>query len=266
MKKRFFAPSLTLSALLTLFGSCAAPKVQLDQLAGEWDVVEFDLDTARYEVKNLKEGSAPFFGFNLKEHRFYGSATCNSLMGSFKVDSTQAGSISIPGVASTRAFGPHMDLEQAIVGNLSKVTRYEVFGEKGDSLNLYDKSGKNLFKMARRPDYSALEGKWTVIKAKGKEIQPAEDAPFLTFNTRSVEKLASGNTGCNNFSGGFRLQAGNDSIHFGNMITTMRFCENVTWEQDMMAAFNETATYKAENGQLIFFDAKGNEVMVCRKE
>ena len=115
MQKRFFAPSLTLSALLTLFGSCAAPKVQLDQLAGEWDVVEFDLDTARYEVKNLKEGSAPFFGFNLKEHRFYGSATCNSLMGSFKVDSTQAGSISIPGVASTRAFGPHMDLEQAIV-------------------------------------------------------------------------------------------------------------------------------------------------------
>lgn len=73
-------------------------------------------------------------------------------------------------------------------------------------------------------DSSSLNGKWVLNYITGPRITFAglfpNKKPFMVLD--SVKLQVSGNTGCNNFSGPFKIYG--DSIQFGQLATTMMNC------------------------------------------
>ena len=80
---------LAAAAFACLLMSCGSGKnsVAVVDFSGEWNIVEVNGEKVSAE-------NTPFLGFDNAEHRLYGNAGCNRLMGTFNLDTLNAGKIS----------------------------------------------------------------------------------------------------------------------------------------------------------------------------
>lgn len=261
MKKRWSSPLLGWFMLL-MSVSCATSEQVVSELDGEWELVSVAMDTTIYDLNGISTDIDPYLGFDLSRERFYGNAAYNTLTGDVFTDSLDMGRLGFFHVATTRTSGPTLSLEQSIVANLEKVQRYETFGLTADSLQFYDENGKMLFTLARRAPYSQLMGRWQITNVKGKDVGSEVNAPYIAFDINRVSKVIYGNTGCNTFNGSLRLELGNQKIHFDNLAVSGSVYQQVTWEGDLLSAFNEVDTYTFEGkDEVRIFDAQGDEIL-----
>lgn len=109
-----------------------------------------------------------------------------------------------------------------------------------------------------------LDGEWTILSIKNKEISTSDRA-YLFFNLK--DSAFYGNNGCNTINGKVHIQESNKII-LDNVISTMMMCHNATSERTVMKALNDVASYKIsiENDirYLTFMNARGHNIMYLK--
>lgn len=105
---------------------------------------------------------------------------------------------------------------------------------------------------------------WRLVELNGKEIsvntEAGDNEPFL--NLQKENNRVSGNTGCNNLMGSFKVASdyGNEGeISFSQMATTRMACMNVNYEQDYLNALENTDNYSISNDTLSL--KTGNDIL-----
>ena len=102
----------------------------------------------------------------------------------------------------------------------------------------------------------SLNGEWIVVELDGKVFSPtSSETPSLTFSAE--EKRASGSTGCNRFSGTYKLDG--DHLSFGPLATTSRACPDSAGDSEIAfeRALGSTAKYRVTESALDLLDSDG---------
>ncbi len=257
MNKKYFAAA----ALACTLMSCGTGKksVAVVDFTGEWNIVE--VNGEKVSVEN-----APFLGFDKDGHRLYGNAGCNRLMGSFELDTLNAGKVKFGQVAATRMMCPDMTLEQNVLEALNKVAGYETVGE---DVALNDAEGKQVILLQKREvaevSVNDLNGAWEIVSVKGNPVGEVEKQPQLVFNV--AEKRVHGNASCNTINGSFTQEEGQAaSLRFGQMISTMMACPNMDVESSILKALDEVRSFEIKaDGTVSLLGADGAEVLSLKK-
>lgn len=183
-----------------------------------------------------------------------GSAGCNSYSAPFIARGSK---LTIgPDVATTqRACEPGpTSVERGYLANLVDVTSYAI---DGDTLTL-SRAGKPLLVYRASVGADALAGGWNATSIyTGNAIESTVAGSALTLEF--ADGRASGNTGCNTFSGEFTA-AGADRITIGPLATTRAACADPalsTQEQQYTAALELAQTYRVTGDQLTLFRTGG---------
>ena len=210
--------------------------------------------------------NAPFLGFDKDGHRLYGNAGCNRLMGSFELDTLNAGKVKFGQVAATRMMCPDMTLEQNVLEALNKVAGYETVGE---DVALNDAEGKPVILLQKREvaevSVNDLNGAWEIVSVKGNPVREVEKQPQLVFNV--AEKRVHGNASCNTINGSFTQEEGQAaSLRFNQMISTMMACPNMDVESSILKALDEVRSFEIKaDGTVSLLGADGAEVLSLKK-
>ena len=106
-------------------------------------------------------------------------------------------------------------------------------------------------------DAELIGTRWELKTLGGEivEIDAGQRRPFLQFEARDEEKRAHGYAGCNSFNGGY-LVAG-ATLSFERMIMTLRACEDMSLEDEMLKALEKAETYLIESNWLILSGPDG---------
>ena len=105
--------------------------MKLSVLNGEWKIKE-----ANGEAIPSGMEKQPFIAFDVKKKSIHGNAGCNLINGGFETSTSNAKSISFPGVASTMMACPDMETEGKILKALNEVKSFDVLA--GGGIGLYD--------------------------------------------------------------------------------------------------------------------------------
>ena len=92
-------------------------------------------------------------------------------------------------------------------------------------------------------------------------VAPGDNQPFVQF---SAEGKASGNGGCNRFSGSFE-QAG-QVLSFGPIVSTKRACLELNVETAFFNALSQTRSFEGDHLKMTLKSEGGDEILtlVCR--
>ncbi len=110
-----------------------------------------------------------------------------------------------------------------------------------------------------------LMGEWKLTTIDGDSI-PVYDstqvAPHLHFSPES--NIASGSSGCNQFSGSFHLEFLN-KLKLGTMMSTRRMCPDMEIEQNMLNAFQQIDEFIIKDKKLALQDYNGKVLMTFER-
>ena len=259
MNKKYFAAAALACALM----SCGTGKnsVAVVDFTGEWNIVEVNGEKVSAE-------NAPFLGFDKDGHRLYGNAGCNRLMGSFELDTLNAGKVKFGQVAATRMMCPDMTTEKNVLSALAQVKGYKKAGkEKMYLCNASNRPVVVLEKKEADVKLSVLNGEWKIKEANGEAIPSGmEKQPFIAFDVK--KKSIHGNAGCNLINGGFETSTSNaKSISFPGVASTMMACPDMETEGKILKALNEVKSFDVlAGGGIGLYDANNALVIVLEKK
>ena len=103
---------------------------------------------------------------------------------------------------------------------------------------------------------------WVTVAIEGNPINRMVTAPRLEINLTKMQVM--GNDGCNNFSGNIK-NIDNNTINFATIVSRKKSCRNMETANRFNKALIASASYKIENGVLVFFDRNGNEALKLQK-
>ena len=136
---------LAAACVAAMAASCCGPKnaASVSALDGEWKITEVEGEPA----SAIKSENEAYIGFNAKDKLVFGCTGCNRLTGALNADA-KTGTIDFSAMGSTRMMCRDMDMEQKVLGALSKVSKFSMKGKS--KLNLADKDGKTVVKLEKR--------------------------------------------------------------------------------------------------------------------
>ena len=105
--------------------------VKLSVLNGEWKIKEVNGEAIPSGMEKQ-----PFIAFDVKKKTIHGNAGCNLINGGFETSTSNAKSISFPGVASTMMACPDMEVESKVLKALNEVKSFDKLS--GGGIGLYD--------------------------------------------------------------------------------------------------------------------------------
>ncbi|PWB55222.1 MAG: hypothetical protein C3F13_04730 [Anaerolineales bacterium] len=178
-----------------------------------------------------------------------GSAGCNQYSGTYTVSGS---SIKFPSpLAMTMMMCEQslMDQESAYLKSLGDANRFEV---KGDQLTLIDANKTNLaVYKAQSQDLSGTSWESTGYNNGKQAVTGPLQGTTLTADFGKDGTL-SGNSGCNTFSGGYKVNG--NQITIGPLASTMMACSDpagvMDQEAQYLAALQSAATYQIEGNVL----------------
>jgi len=109
---------------------------------------------------------------------------------------------------------------------------------------------------------ASLTGSWKLI-SYGSPANPAPAAPDIDTSIEfASDGTLTGNVGCNGFGGDYTVEGNN--IVFGQIISTLMFCEGPVGEQEAttLAVFTESAPFIVDGDTLTITSADGSSVVV----
>ncbi len=263
MKKAMFSLGMA-----TLLLSCGSVKnaVTVSDLEGEWNIIELN-GTA---VVPAPDQPFPFIGFSTKDGRVYGNSGCNRLMGVLGV-AAKPGEIDLGQLGSTRMMCPDMTLERNVLSALSQVKKYRKLDD--GTLALCASSKRPILVLQRREADAEvksvnLNGRWDIVLVGVTSVPKGlENQPFLEFDT--TEKRLHGNAGCNVINGTFELgekNGENTGLTFGQVISTMMACPDMTLESHILQAINSVKSFSAlEEDVIELYDESGTSVLQLKR-
>ena len=92
--------------------------------------------------------------------------------------------------------------------------------------------------------------KWLLVEVMGQAYTPSEEDREAFLLLDSDQGRASGNNSCNNFFGGYVIQAGQRIRFAGNMGATMMACPDMSMEQSFMEALRTVDNYAVSGDEL----------------
>lgn len=244
--------------LLLLIGtgkSSAAGKRQASgkNVDGTWQIVELQGN----EVKASE--NFPYINLDYLKKSMNGFAGCNRIHGNFRIKPGKR-HLQFGPVASTRMICPLMDMESTVLGLLPKTASYQMRteGKQNDMLVLQASDGSVLMRLARM---MPLDGKWVVSKVYDMEISDQENEIFLIFN--SSQNIVYGTLGCNSYHASLQYTPQKKSlIKFGTGLTTLRMCDKMEIESQLMKAFEEVVSYKKFSDRKAILCDTGGKVLI----
>ena len=113
-------------------------------------------------------------------------------------------------------------------------------------INLSCKETKDITETASN---ITLEGSYTVISVNGTENKTTA----LSLNFNSLNKVVSGNAGCNDFSGNYSLDS--FTLNIGVLTATEAYCDDDTMkvERNMFGAIRNIGSYEIKKGILTLY-------------
>jgi heat shock protein HslJ len=183
--------------------------------------------------------------------RVEGSSGCNGYSSSYTTDGSNM-RIRNDGVSTLMACeGAAGKVETKYLDALTRVRRWRI---TGTTLTLSTRAGRRLLVYRASVGAQALRGDWDVTSLyTGNAI--SSPVPGSTLTLEFTGKQASGESGCNSFSGPYEA-SGTDAITIGPLASTLRACADAaigTQEQQYLAALELATTYQVTGNQLTLF-------------
>jgi heat shock protein HslJ len=187
--------------------------------------------------------------------RVEGTSGCNGYSSSYTTNGSRM-TIVNDGVSTQIACGGAADkVEKRYRTALTRVGRWRI---SGATLTLSTRAGRRLLVYRASQGEQAVRGSWNVTSFyTGSAISSPVVGSTLTLELAKGQ--ASGNGGCNTFSGPYKL-SGTADITIGPLASTLRSCGDEaldTQEQQYLAALQLAETYQATGKQLTLFRADG---------
>jgi heat shock protein HslJ len=189
-----------------------------------------------------------------------GSSGCNGYTSSYTTNGSRM-TIKNDGVSTMIACeGAAGQVETKYRATLTRVGRWRITGR---NLTLSTRGGRRLLVYRASTGESALRGGWDITSLyTGSAVTSPVTGSTLTLEFATGGK-ASGNGGCNSFSGDYTV-SGIDGIRFGPLASTLKACADPaldTQEQQYLAALDLARTYQVTGNLLTLFRA-GNTIAV----
>lgn len=226
-------------------------------LAGEWSIIRAG------DIVIDRDEDMPYITFEPDEGRFYASNGCNTINGSYKVNSKD--DIEFFGVLSTMRYCGDVPYELAINSVIadnhpSRLTVTTVSAET--FIDFTDASGKSVMRI-RRGDQAFLNGNWKVVSINGLDKLEVPADVFFDLGELTLH----GNTGCNYFNGKIYLDhRRSNAVDFSNMGTTRMACPYTAQETAMLVALEQSATAVRRGDDLVvLLDSEGRELMTLSR-
>ena len=106
------------------------------------------------------------------------------------------------------------------------------------------------------PDAPTLTGKkWVLQSIDGQAIRLTgnQPTPFIQFMPQGEANIASGNAGCNSFTGGYEIGSG--ELRFGNLASTMMACPEMETEALFHQALARVNRFAISGNRLMLYAA-----------
>jgi heat shock protein HslJ len=205
--------------------------------------------TDRVSIGTPLDGVAVNAIFGAK--RVEGSSGCNGYSSSYTTDGARM-KIENDGVSTQIACeGAAGKVEPKYLSALERVRRWRI---RGTTLTLSTGTGRRLLVYRASQGEQALRGEWDVTGYyTGSAI--SSPVPGSTLTLKFDGDQASGDAGCNTFSGPVEL-SGTDRIRLGPLASTLRACADDaqnTQEQQYLAALDLARTYEVTGNRLTLF-------------
>jgi heat shock protein HslJ len=243
MTKTIFSLSLlTLAILLTACTSSAPQQAGGGDLTGQvWALTEL-------------LGKPPVAGTGVSaqftsDGKVSGSAGCNRYAGAYTVSGSNI-TISSPLASTMMMCEPDVMAQETVY--LITLGEARTFSIKGDKLTITGADGKTLATYtAQSQNLAGTE--WNVISYNnGKQAVVGVIADTTLTASFGKDGSLSGNSGCNTFSGTYKLDG--NKITIGSLASTMMMCSDpagvMDQEAQYLAALQSAATYLIEGSVL----------------
>lgn len=206
--------------------------------------------TDRVSIGTPLDGVAVNAVFGAK--RVDGTSGCNGYSSSYTTKGSRM-TITNDGVSTLIACeGAAGMVEPKYLAALERVGRWRITGQR---LTLSTRAGRRLLLYRASIGEAALRGTWNVTTFyTGSAVSSPIEGSMLTIELASGGQ-ASGNGGCNAFSGKYSV-SGVDRIHLGPFSSTLKACADDalnTQEQQYLAALEAAKTYRVTGNTLTLF-------------
>jgi heat shock protein HslJ len=220
-----------------------------------WEVMMYN--NGREAVVGLIADSTINLNFGA-DGQVSGNSGCNNYSGGYEASGN---ALKVGPLASTRMFCEKpdgvMDQEQQYLAALQNAATYEI---AGDTLTIRDAGGATQV-MAKVNTPAGLSGtSWEVtMYNNGREAVVGMIADSKVTLNFGADGQVSGNSGCNNYSGGYEVSG--NALKVGPLASTMMACDKpagvMDQEQQYLAALQNAATYEIVGDTLTIRDAGG---------
>ncbi len=103
-----------------------------------------------------------------------------------------------------------------------------------------------------------LRGNWTLTTLRGEEPNQKVILPSLVIDIREMQ--ISGKGGCNLYHAQIDALT-THNIQFGNLLGTLKACDNENIESEYLKALDQTVSYAVEANKLTFYDAEKQPIL-----
>lgn len=200
--------------------------------------------------------SIPTMVVELGNKRISGNTGCNNYSVGLKNINNKAIDIGVP--AMTRKACINENVETQFADAFGKVTSYEV---DDASITFFDKDGNEVLAFMKNNTTVAnttIHDIWVAAAINGDPLNRMVKAPRLEVNLTDMRVM--GNDGCNNYNGDIKAIDAK-VITLGQIAKTEKMCRNMEVPTNFHKALNSIATYKVEEGKLMFYDNNGKEML-----
>ncbi len=221
--------------------ACASKKdsvVDSNPIYGRWEITVID----GKDVMSSKPITLEFTSGN----KVTGFAGCNRLNGGFAMESGNR--IRFNDIATTRMSCPDLKMESEVLDLLRTVDNYTIA------------DGKLMLNVGRRAPLAILtkfseneitNKYWKLKTIEGQNVEMTDNQTKEQYFILRGNNIVNGFAGCNNFSGSYKIEAGN-RIRFDKMAVTMMICtDEKIMEPQFLKVFELADNYTINGDQLM---------------
>lgn len=212
-----------------------------------WKLASYAADGKTTDVPSGVTADATF-----ADGKVHGSTGCNVYVG----PATVSGATLKVGALATTQIACQGDAATVEKAYLAALASAATFTATKEALTIYNSANAVILTYKAGPA-NPLEGEWVVTgynNGKQAFVSPIEGTTLTAIFTADT---VSGNSGCNTYNGGYKLDG--DKVTIGPLASTMMACDQAAMdqEQQFLTALQTPSTVESSGGTVTLRDASG---------